>query len=149
MAVGIDAIIEKTAAGYYDMAIGPDGDLLSGDTFDTAIMVSLFTDARADESEVPQRHRRRGWIGNESTPGVQMGSTLWTLAQTRVTKTLLNQIETIAQNALRWLVGDGYAKSVTSVACLCDPGIRLTVTIERTNSRVEQRFFDLWQNTGV
>lgn len=148
---GIDATLRELAGGLYDVEIGFDGDLRTGDQFDSAILVSLFVDARADESDVAQPHRRRGWIGNEATPGFEMGSTLWVpLEQSRLTRTTLNQIEDAAREALSWLVEDGYAEAISNVSARVVSGrATLEVTIERSPSEVERRFFVLWDNTGT
>lgn len=147
---GIDATLQRLDGGTYDLKIGFDGDLETEDSFDAAILVSLLADARASESEVPEASRRRGWIGNELTPGFELGSKLWLYEQSRVTRTTLNGIQDAARLALRWLVDEGYAAAVREVSASIEPGGRATleVAIERSPSVVERRFFDLWTNTG-
>lgn len=148
---GIDAVLQELPGGLFDIKIGFDGDIETEDTFDTAILVSLFTDARADESQVSQSNLRRGWIGNEFTPDFQIGSLLWLFEQAKLTRTLLNEIEDEARAALQWLVDDGLAVAITNVSAVSTkPGqLVLELTIERTTSVVERRFFELWQNTGI
>ena len=148
--VGIDAELQTLAGGLYDMQIGTDGDILSTDNFDAALIVSLLTDRRANESEVLEAVYRRGWIGNESTPGIEIGSKIWLFEQSRLNRTALDGIEIAARDALQWLIDDGHAVSIVSAAAVrTDSGLTLEVTIERHNSEVETRFFDLWTATGV
>ena len=150
MAVGIDATLQELAGGLYDMQIGSDGDILSEDSFDTAIIVSLLTDRRANESEVLEAQNRRGWIGNESTPGIEIGSKLWLFEQSRLNRTAIDGVGVVARDALQWLVDDGHAVSIIAASAVrTATGLTLEVTIERHNSEVETRFFDLWTATGV
>ncbi len=138
-----------TVNGYYDFQLNAEGDVQTKDFFDTALLYSLFGERRATISESPLPERRRGWIGNESFVDFENGSKLWLLSQARITRTTLNLVETAAQNALQWLVDDNLAVKVESEAVLNNGIIRLNITIERQNSKVERRYYDLWNNTGV
>lgn len=142
---GIDAVLTSD----YDLQIAPNGDILTADFFDTAILMSIFCERRASASEVPQSHRRRGWIGNESTPGFEIGSKLWLFEQSRITGTILRGIESAVLNGLQWLIDDGYAINIRASAALTVTGVTLTVIIERPGSKVDKRFYDLWENTGA
>ena len=150
MARGIDAVLTKLPSGVYDAQIGPDGDFVTADSFDTAIIVSLFSDQRADEATVPLPERRRGWVGDETTPDFQIGSTIWTFSQSRLTRSTLNGISDAMRAALEWFVADGLAAAIVEASAVSTvTGINLEVRIERTNSRVEKRHFDLWTRTGI
>jgi phage gp46-like protein len=160
MTTGIDAVLESLGNGTYDFQIADDGDILTADAFDSAIIVSLFADRRADESEVSPAQLRRGWIGNESTPDFEIGSKLWLYYQSRLTQTVLNGVENAAQQALRWFVEDSipatgttiadnvYASATASTSATSNSGVvTLAITIERPNSQVEKRYYELWENT--
>jgi len=151
MTVGIDAKLQLLSNGIYDIKIGDDGDIETEDAFDTAILVSLFTDRRATGAEVPRSPRRRGWIGNESTPGIEIGSKLWLFEQARITATTLSRIADAAQESLQWMVdvNRGLVHSVTASAKSTPTGVVLDIIITRPNSQVEHRYYDLWENTGV
>jgi len=150
MTVGIDAtLVPVPGTQTFDMTIDAEGDIASQDSFDAAIVVSLFTDARASESEEWHPEHRRGWIGNEATPGIQIGSKLWLLEQRRLTQTTANDARDFAKAALDWMVGDEHALSVSSTATVTPDGLALRVDITRPNSQVVQRFYDLWDNTGT
>ena len=146
---GIDATLTELDGGLYDISIDSFGDIATADSFDTAILVSLLSDRRADASEVAQSERRRGWIGNESTPGQEMGSKLWLYEQSRATRTVLNAIAGVARDALEWLVEDDFAVALSDVEVAVTPtGMTLAITIRRPNSQVDRRFFTLWDCTG-
>lgn len=143
----IDAVLTVTPQGYYDMQIGPDGQIVTEDFFDTAILYSLFGERRAGPDEVVQPQRRRGWIGNE--PTFENGSKLWLLEQARITRSTLNRIQDEAAKGLQWLVDDGYAVAVdTPVARARGGRLTLEVTIRRSRDKVVRRFYTLWENTG-
>lgn len=140
--------IEST--NFYDIGIQFDGDIATEDAFDTFILVALLTDARADSSEMRPSQRRRGWIGNEHTPGFEIGSKLWLYEQSRLTRTIMNEIETEAIRALSSLVADGLVDAIRGVdAVPTTTGVNMTLQIERDPSEVEKRHFELWNNTGV
>lgn len=150
MALGIDAVLQELPGGLYDMQIGDDGDIQTADSFDTYILVALLTDRRANESEVADAQRRRGWIGNEHTPGFEIGSKLWIFEQSRLTGTVLSEIESAALTALQSMVDEGFADAVRSVRAVpTSTGVELELAILRPSSAVERRFFELWNNTGV
>lgn len=150
MARGIDAVLREIDGGAFDIQIGFDGDILTEDFFDTAIIVSVFTDRRANESEVRESHMRRGWIGNEDTPGIEYGSKVWLYEQARITRSTMNDIAGVVKDALQWFVDDAYAVAVQNpVVTLVSGGLRLEVKLERPNSKVVKRYFDLWHNSGL
>jgi phage gp46-like protein len=144
---GVDASLVETN-GTYDFQIGEDGDILTADAFDAAIIVSLFTNERADPSEVSSARLRRGWVGNESSPGFEIGGKLWLFEQSRLLQSTRNGIADAAQASLKWMVEDKIADSVSATAEVIGGALRLEITLERPASQVEKRYFDLWQNTG-
>lgn len=148
MTVGIDACLQELSGQLYDIQIGIDGDILSEDFFDSAIIVSMFAERRANESEVLESRARRGWIGNESTPDFEIGSKLWLYEQSRLTSSVISGIGIEVRKSLQWLVDDGFAESIDAVLpIVTSTGVNLEVTIRRPNSLVDKRHFVLWDNT--
>ena len=135
--------------GLYDMQLGADGDILTEDFFDTALLMSIFCERRANSSEVVESHRRRGWIGNESTPGFEIGSKLWLYEQARINRDTLNGIETVTRIGLQWFVDDNIAINITISTGLSNGSVVLQIDITRSGSKVDRRYFTLWDNTGV
>ena len=89
------------------------GDLAAGDDLATAVVLSLFTDRRAEPDDgVPDgTDDRRGWWG-DGLADRPLGSRLWLLSRAKATReTRLRAIE-YAQEALAWLVDDGVADAV-------------------------------------
>ncbi len=152
----IDAVLQELDGGVYDIQIDDFGDIRTADFFDTSIFVSILSDKRANEGEVPDSKRRRGWIGNEvRDDGFEIGSKLWLFEQSRLTRTVMNGIEDAVRDALQWMVNDGIAAAIQNVRVAFAPpsspiiGVLVTADILRPQGEVETRFFDLWTNTGI
>jgi len=147
---GIDAELVRISGGLYDLQIDDDGDIKTIDAFDAAIVVSLFAERRANESEVVDSHLRRGWIGNESTPGIEIGSKIWLYEQSRLTRSVLESITNAANESLIWMIDDNLAVSIKSITpVMTATGVDIEIIAERANSKVEKRSFTLWDNTGL
>ena len=145
--MSLDAVLSVTPTGMYDLQIGDDGDIITEDFFDTAILYSLFGERRANADEVVDARRRRGWIGNAED--FENGSKIWLLRQSRLTRDTLNRLKDEAEKALQWLVDDGYAVSVADVSATLNGGrVFLNVTINRSRDKVIRRYYELWENTG-
>ena len=149
MSTGIDADLILLDEGLYDFQLDADGDIKSEDAFDTAIIVSLFAERRASESEIRQPELRRGWIGNQGED-FEIGSKIWLYEQARTNRTSLNGIVGAATDALQWLVEGGLATAVRDVdSILTRDGVQLVVKIDRPDGTAETRVFNLWENTGL
>lgn len=148
--MAVDLLLKQNSdTKFFDLSI-KDGDFESVNNFDTSIIVSLFSDKRADASEVGSSHLRRGWWGDlfNDDPTFQSGSKLWLLDQARLTENILNSAIDYARNSLQWLVDDNLADNIQVTGILQENGIRLNIVIFRGQSKVFNRFFDLWQNSG-
>lgn len=132
-------------SGYYDISIDADGDIATQDSFDTALLMSLFCERRALPSEVATAHHRRGWIGNDD---FEIGSKLWLYEQARITRDTINGVNTEAKNGLQWLIDDSLVESVNVSTSVVNNSISISAEIKRFNSAVEYRYYDLWSNTG-
>lgn len=141
-------MVRKTD-GLFDLnVVGGAFETVNG--FETAVIVSLFTDARAPSSVVETPSRRRGWVGNILTAGegLELGSRLWTFEQARLTAGTLNDIAVAAQESLEWIVTRNQAKSVSATAVrtgLRDVTINVSIVTIRGK---EKRYAVLWRRTG-
>lgn len=113
-----------------DLAI-EDGDLARDDGLRTAVIISLFTDARArDDDPLPdQGGDRRGWWGDcaNDDPNDRIGSRLWLLAREKVVPATAIRAADYCREALAWMMDDGIAASA-EVECTLLP-----VTAARRN----------------
>ena len=148
---GIDAvlILDPTAdETEFDLQFGADGDILTADSLDAAILVSLFSDRRATPDQAPVARQRRGWVGDLETPEDPIGSWLWLLDQERITATTASRAADYGERALEWLVEDEIALAVSADATVEATRVSLAVTLQRPNARSERRFVSLWDQTG-
>ena len=85
---------------------------------ETAVMISLFTDRRAnndDELPDPSSTDKRGWWGDLANPyveGDQIGSRLWLLERSKTLATVPQLAKQYAREALQWMVDDGVAVKI-------------------------------------
>lgn len=129
-------LVWNEATGSADLAVA-NNDLESDDTFETAVLLSLFTNARAKPGDVLPAElgtRRGGWWANELSPidGDNFGSRLWLLARSKQNGELLTRAQEYASEALDWMLEDAVASKVTVVTSFTTQGwLLLVVTIER------------------
>jgi len=91
------------------------GDIVTTDDLETSIIISLFTDKRANDDELPDKGTdKRGYWGDEFelNTGDQLGSLLWTLERRVIDETFLSKAKKYAKDALQWMIDDGVAESV-------------------------------------
>lgn len=110
-----------------DLALGG-YDLATEDGLRTAVIVSLFTDRRAEaDDEIPDGgDDRRGWWADS------IGSRLWLLARAKETPDTLARARAYAIEALQWLIDDGVATAVDVTAEWVRHGVlalRVAVTL--------------------
>lgn len=149
MTAKMDADLIDIGNGIYDIHIGVDGDIVTTDSFDSAILMSLLCERRASESEMPEADRRRGWIGNVGT-GFEIGSKLWLFEQSRLTLSVVDSINDATKDCLQWLVDDNYASKILKAEAVIESTkVGINITIQRPESKVENRYYSLWDNTGI
>ncbi len=136
--------------GVFDLVI-EDGNFVIEDGFDTSIMVSLITDARAPADKVVLPENRRGWMGNLVSPvdGRDLGGLLWLTEQRRLTQDTLNETVDYARKSLNWFVEDGLANSIDVTGEIVPrSGIRLTIAITALTGVPDKHYINLWEVTG-
>lgn len=149
MTVPIDVLVDRDDRGLFDLTINDDGDFTSTQGFDTALVMSLGCERRADVSEVLRPELRRGWFGNElNSDGFEIGSKLWLLDQARLTQNTLNSAIDYAKKGLQWLVDEGHLDNVRVDGRFTNSGILLTINLERSNAITESLSYELWERTN-
>lgn len=110
-----------------------DSALLLDESLTTAIIISLFTDARVDN--------QRGWWGNDF--GIsEMGSRLWTLIRSKQIAEVLDDVQTYAEQALQWLKEDNHAQAIDVSATNPEQSmLLLTIVVTLPDGQIEQRTF--------
>lgn len=128
------------------------GQLAMDDGPQTGVILSVFTDRRAEVDDVLPGggDDRRGWWGDSypEVPGDQIGSRLWLLARSKDTAAVLSRAREYGAEALRWMREDGIAQRVDVDAERVMPGmlgLRLAI-IKPDRSRLDYRFANLWES---
>ena len=113
-----------------------DNDLVSDDGLETAVLLSLFTDRRADEADVLPAGvtDRGGWLGDELTDiaGDKTGSRLWLLDREKRSQRVPDRAVEYAREALKWMLDDKVTDKIdVSAVFLGTNGWALIVAIHR------------------
>lgn len=92
-------------------------DLLRDPGLETAVLISLFSDRRADvDDPLPDPNdTRRGWWADAIT-GSPVGSKLWLFDRSKITPANLAKQEQYIVEALDWMKADGLASSISATA---------------------------------
>ena len=132
--------------GCFDIQV-KDGDLVSDDGLETAIIISLFTDRRATTEQLPSGiTTRKGWWG-DLFPDVdkdQIGSRLWTILREKRINSTLVRAEEYCNEALEWTIEDGVASEVSVTATFEGQSeILLNIILQRPTGE-NSRFGFVW-----
>ena len=128
-------------------------DIVKDEGLETAVLISLFTDARAEDGDdIPDPDNdKRGWWGdlvNEDN-GI-LGSRLWTLSRSKITTENLTLTEGFAAQALQWLIDDEIVSSISVTAERnADDVNRVDLLVEikkEGEDPVLLKYDNLWEN---
>jgi len=126
-------------------------DMLVDGGLKTAVMLSLFTHARANKDDVlPDGgdDRRGFWADAYSElQDDRFGSRLWLLSREKQTPAVLNRAREYAQESLQWLIDDGVAAAVDVNATWVRTGVlSLKTTISKPSGKnLTYQFEQLWR----
>lgn len=126
-----------------DIILGGDKDLLHDNGLYTAVLISIFTDARAPlEAELPQDEiHRRGWWPD--TQDNKIGSLLWLIEREKTTGNVADRAREYCEAALAWLIKEQIASRVQVEAELVRPlALKILIRIQRGNSRQYSYLWD-------
>lgn len=123
------------------------GDLKADNGLETAVSISLFTDGRVTEEELPVLEtNKRGWWG-DMFPEVDqdtIGSRLWTLDRSKVNTETLRRSEELCKESLDWMIEDGLADAII-INSEYNESKQLIINIEITRPDEDtERFSVLW-----
>ena len=137
--------------GRFSMVIDPDTkDLKCDDSFDTDIHFSLFTDRRADSSEVTKPELRRGWEGDVVAvlQGYLAGSKWWLNEQSRWTQKVVNKYVYDTESALKHFIQRGIATRIAVTGRLISVGkIEIKVVFYVDNNEIASYTTQIWQQS--
>jgi len=130
-----------------------DNDLEKDEGLETAAIVSLFTDARAnDDDPLPDITRgNRGWWGDlvSDIEDDKIGSKLWLLEREKTTEEVLERAKQYITEALRWMIDDGITKrvdvEVERAGTVTNPRLAFLVKIFKDTSTLNIGFNEQWE----
>lgn len=134
----------------FDLEMLPDlSDLATDEGLQTAVIVSLFTDARAEPVELPPGETDlRGWFGEAfgDLTGDRIGSKLWLLEREKQTEEVRMRAIEYAREALQWMIEDGVAESIDVDCQFPDRGIwQLAIAIKRPGVAQAFKYSSAWR----
>ncbi len=122
------------------------GNFLTDDGLETAVHISLLTNRRADPGDViPGGSDPMGWWGDvDEDDGYFIGSKLWLLSGAKLTPSNLRIAAVYSRDALQWMVDDGVADLIETVAeRLADGVLGFQVRIHRPTDPAD-RWVEFW-----
>ena len=147
-----DIALKITDQGF-DVSI-VNGDLEQDDGLETAVILSLFTDRRVTDDELPtgQENKRGYWADKYSSVNNDLsGSRLWTLERSKRLPETLRRAEDFVKEALGWMIEDGVASSIEATAQNTAGTLNfweLFITIKKPSGRTS-RFQVLWDKQAL
>lgn len=141
-----DLAFDQDEDGIFDLVI-EDGDFKLTEGFESALLVSLFSDRRAYLDEVPDPEKRRGWIGDlvAETPGDKIGSGLWFYEQSRLSVDDENGVRDEAEKSLDWAITDSWitlAQAQTAKTA-SKRSLKLNITLTMLDGGVSSYAFEV------
>lgn len=146
----IDLKLTDLDDGTWDISEGTDGDFDLTEGFDTAVLTSILSDARASENEVTKVQDRRGWMPDlyPVVEGYVLGSLLWAaVEQKKKTTENMNRAVDAVEKALLWITELSYAKSVDVSGTLSRDGVDIAVAITSFSGQTDILNFQIWKAT--
>lgn len=141
--------------GYYDLFV-ENGHLAKSNGLDSQLLMSLFVDSRADDSEQPVKELQRGWAGNPivntNFPNYEIGCKQW--IYTEQGKNSLDNaqdiLDTVKNDGLQWMLDDNYADDIeTSINEIdFEKGfLSLDFNFKIQENELPVKTITLWKNT--
>jgi phage gp46-like protein len=128
------------------------GDLLREEGLTTAVLISLFTDARADEDdEIDDKNDKRGWWADAVEGIIPItGSKLWQYERSKTTQIVLVKIKKAIEDALQWMIDDNVAEKIDinleRFGIKGNDRLGLDLKIYQTDKNITAlKFDDLWK----
>lgn len=129
-----------------------DSDLASDLGLETAVLLSLFTDRRAEDDDPPPSgddNDRRGWWADQfaTVEGDRLGSRLWLLDRSKRTDEVRRRGEEYARESLAWMIEDHVAEAVDVVTEVTTRELRIAVVVTRPGREpLALRFAHVWDS---
>lgn len=150
----------SNALGSADLSIialdlaGDALDLATDRGLQTAVLISLFTDRRAEDDDMPPSgdpNDRRGWWGDQfaEVEGDRIGSRLWLLDRSKNTSETVRRAKEYVLEALAWMIEDKVVSSIDVEIVTSRDGLGLGVGLNRPGKdQVAFKYAHAWESQG-
>ncbi len=146
------ALTWSNTLGSADLSI-IDTDLSSDRGLSTAVLLSLFTDRRADPDDKPPSgddRDRRGWWADQfaEVEGDRIGSRLWLLDRSKNSNETKLRAEEYVREALAWMVADRVVSNIEVTIEQTREALLIAIGLQRPGrDAVSFRFSHAWEYT--
>lgn len=126
-----------------------DNDLQTTEGLENAVIISLFTDARAPDGQGWDNDPRGYWA--DAIDGAPTGSLLWLLNRAKADNQYFEDAKKYATDALAWMLEDGVVSSIDVVFTQVDTEvIALTFDLGRPGGNPASfKWFYNWQSQAM
>lgn len=149
---GISFVYSATTAKTLGPAdiVQDGGDLAQDYGLETAVLISLFSDARSTDKLPSPLSSASGYWGS-AVIGFEFGSDRWLLNRSKLTADVAKRSEQIDRKALQWMIDDKIISSVTVTATITgNRQLDTKIIISRpTGSKVVFSYYINWENKVI
>lgn len=117
----------------------------------TAVLISLFTDRRANEDDaLPDFRGSKGGWWADALNNQKIGSRLWLLHREKQLNQVVLRAKEYAEEALQWLLDDGVVEQIIVTAEITRSGVLgLHIAISKTKRQTADFKFEFaWRGVG-
>ncbi len=148
----------KQDVGFFDVK-GPspdlvieNGDLKADNGLETACLISMFSDARVTEEQLPSGETDpRGYWADEIAEviGDVFGSNLWLFDRGKIVEGAVGQIQDAVKSSLGWMLDEGIAESIEVTASIVELTKVVTVVKIRKPQGDDIPFKFIWDGQAL
>lgn len=114
------------------------------DSLTRAVIISLFTWKRADSSDDYDGSKYGWWGDTFNEDNDKIGSKLYQLLRKKITSSVLLEAKEMIENALQWLIDDGYASVIdVTVELGTENRLNTVITITKGDDITSLDFEDI------
>lgn len=95
---------------YFDINFSG-GDVEKTYSYEPNVIISVFSNKRANNSEISVIENQGGWWGNVFTD-IEYGSKLWITYQSPTSQLTKNKIKSYIQESVQWLIDNNIASDI-------------------------------------
>lgn len=134
--------------GPADMIVGTN-DLIRDPGLESACIITIGTDARADNSDIlPNKNSNRSGFWGSQLLGFQVGNKLWLLGRSNLTSATAATARQYLEEGFEWMIREGIASEIIISAWVALPSqLNFSVKIYKpSGSGVTFGFYLNWEN---